>query len=217
MKKRFVVRSLCLAMVCFIVAGPTASAQQRVSATPVFRLRKFEINSRNSPKTNDDSISNPEKVQKWLQAYCEYEVTAKEGWLDNITFRWSMLLLGSETPRLVFTKSITYDKIQADGRETQRSVVYLSPRDIRRYYDKTNKAISDSKVVIYVEILSDGIKVGEFQYPGRPIHGVPPRWWESPQVNRYPGILLSRTESPWFNIDYDSWVPERPSEKPVAK
>lgn len=217
MKHLFIIPSLCLAASFILFSAPDISAQQRAPRRPVFNLKKFEIDDPESPKNGMKSLSDPENAEKWLQVYCEYEVEAEGGWLDNVTFRWNILLLGGETKRLVLTKSITHDKIEADGRETQRSVVYLSPRDIRRYYNKLNRSIPDSKVVVYVEILSDGIKVGEFQYPRNTVRGLPDKWWQSPLVNRFDGVLLSRTESPWAHADHDSWVPERASDKPVAK
>lgn len=216
MKTFFIIPFLGFAALLVTFAVPNAAAQQR-GAAPVFKLDKFHIDQPKSPDTKDKSFSYTESSENWLQVVCDYEVTARDGWLDNITFKWNMLLLGAETERLVFTKSITYDKIEADGKATQRGVIYLSPRDIRRYYSSRNSPIGTSKIVIYVEILADGIKVGEFEYPKNPVRGVPPKWWESRLVNRVDGVLLSRTESPWFGMDHDTWVPERPSEKPVAK
>ncbi|MDT8390788.1 MAG: Amuc_1102 family pilus-like protein [Lentisphaeria bacterium] len=216
MKSFFIIPSLGVALFLVLFAVPAASAQQR-GATPVFTLDKFHLDQPKSPDFKEKSFSYTETSENWLQMVCEYQVTARDGWLDNITFKWNILLLGAETERLVFTKSITYDKIEADGKAKQKGVVYLSPRDIRRYYSSRNAPIGTSKVVIYVEILSDGIKVGEFQYPKGSVRGVPAKWWQSPLVNRVDNVLLSRTESPWFGMDHDTWVPERPSEKPVAK
>ena len=191
-------------------------AQQ--AGNPAFEFRKLHINQPKSPEFDaDKSISYTASSQNWLQLVCEYRVLDPDGWLDNVTFKWNVHLLGAETERLVLTKSITYDGVEADGKATQFSVVYFSPRDIRRYYSPRNASIASSKVVCYLEVLVDGVKVGEYMVPDRLPQGVPPQWWNSRQVNRIENALLSRSESPWALMDYDTWVPERPSEKPVAK
>ena len=217
MKKTFLLSGiLSLAALQFCLV-PAVYGQQ--GGHPVFELRKFHVMQPKSPvyDANGKSFNYTTNAQNWLQVVCEYRATDAEGWLDNVTFKWNVHLIGAETDRLVLTRTIIYDKVEADGKATQRGVVYLSPRDIRRYYSKRNGSISTSKVVVYVEILVDGIKVGQFQFPKTPARGLPPQWWTSRQVNRQENVLLSRTESPWSDMDHDTWVPERPSEKPVAK
>lgn len=200
----------------FALAAGTAGAQQ--PGNPVFELRKFHVNQPSSPDHNGEkSFSYTASKENWLQLVCEYRVVDPDGWLDNVTFKWHVHLIGAETERLIFTKSITYDKIEASGKAPERAVVYLSPRDIKRYYSSRNAAIASSKVVCYVEILVDGVSVGEFNYPDRLPSGVPPQWWNNRQVARIDNALLSRTESPWALMDVDTWPPERPSDKPVAK
>jgi len=111
----------------------------------------------------------------------------------------------------VLGKSIVYDAIEADGKKSERSVVYLSPRDIRRYISARGSSISSSRVVCVVEVLVNGVKVAEFRSPDGRLRDVPDNWWLSRQANRVENALKSRSESPWANLDWDTWAPERPA------
>lgn len=214
MKSSRVPFRLILAALFPFLLGQSLQAQQ--AGNPVFELRKFHIEQPKSPDYNEDSFDYTVNSENWLQVVCEYRVSHPDGWLDNVAFKWHLHLLDAETERLVLTKTVVYDNVEADGQKSQLSVVYMSPRAIRRYYSSRNATISSRKVVIFIEVQVDGIKMAEFRVPDGRVSGVPPQWWLSRQVNRVENALLSRLESPWSVLDYDTWVPERPSEKPVA-
>ncbi len=208
MKRISLLRGVLFAGVASLVVS-VGSAQ--VPGQPVFEFRKLHVNQLSSPsfQGSNKSFSYTESSGDWLQLVCEFRVADKELWLDNVEFKWHVLIIGAETERLVLGKTIIYDSIEADGKKSERAVVYLAPRDIRRYISARGSSISSSRVVCVIEALVNNVKVAEFRSPDGRLKDVPDNWWLNRQANRVENALKSRRESPWANLDWDTWAPER--------
>ncbi|MBN2448794.1 MAG: hypothetical protein JXR77_00310 [Lentisphaeria bacterium] len=181
-----------------------------VAAQDRTRVRITGMKFRNVRTPKFDDTSNPEASAKseWLQCYLEYETEGgRDGWTNEITLEWAVLVWPGDKKPLLLTTSVTYVDIE-DGKH--RAVVYVRPNFIRRHTGAKSPNSNDFSA--YVEVLVDGQRVAR-QEESRQRR--PRNWWQAkePDVRRAEGELLPRTETPFAHMDYDFYEhikPKRP-------
>jgi len=173
---------------------------------PAVLIDKLSITEIRTPDFNTKSHPSVKNTETWLQLLVDFKVeAAEEKWLDELTFDWYVLLMNGETPRLLLSRSVAYADIEVG--ETERAVVYVHPRTLRRYYSERGRSVSDRNVLVYLDVKMRNVKVGEFVFPKAAVAGVPPRWWENPNVNRVENGLLGREQTPFAPLDGDFYPP----------
>ncbi len=184
------------------LALPARGQQPPAAEPPQFRLDKIEIDDDLlSPSYDASDRQAGTRDLHWVQILAEYETLGGEdGWIDNLTFDWYVLLLEGRVPRLVMTESVTYMDVKSE--EEHRAVVYIRPRPIMRYYDDRGR-ISRRDVIIHLDVKVGTFVIGSFDFPEQRPDDIPARWWESPRVNLIEGALLSRNKTPFAPLNYD--------------
>ncbi len=194
-----------LILLASITIFPQAFAQRAAGAPPEFKFKDVKFDYPISPRFElQGGTKAPQNSKRWMQLMLEYRVTKPDDlWLGQVTFNWSVLMLGGETPRLLMSRSVTYLEVKADGKDDLRSVVYMPPNFLERYYGQ-KKRVNEREVLVYVEVLIDNQRVGEYQY-GRSSTRVPDLWWQSrePAVKVLEFGLLSRDMTPFGALDWD--------------
>ncbi|MFO7821846.1 MAG: Amuc_1102 family pilus-like protein [Lentisphaeria bacterium] len=207
LKSLAVLRSaLMVTLGCWIILTPVSSAQQRSTGGGV-RVTDIEIEQVESPQYQAEggTMATSGSRLKWLRITIEYESRGgKEGWIDSLRLDWNVLLLNGDTPRLLMKKSVTYMDVWEEDDE-HFAVIYVRPRAILRHYDDDGD-VKDRDVLIHLEAFIGGQMVKDYNY-NKSRARVPDRWWtfSAPQVKPLKGALLSRDQTPFAPLDYDSY------------
>lgn len=181
---------------CLLLAGGIMG-QTRTAV----RFDRFELNNPRSPDFRERSHSQAKAGSEWLQIYTQYaaEGGARDGWLDELELRWSVLIRTSEGLYVLLKTRAVYVDVEADG-SRRNAVVYVRPSLIRRYCGRRPSRID---AWVYVEAVVDG------QVVGRQEHGRNPpaaNWWmggDQRQVKVLNGALLTRDQTPFAPLDHD--------------
>jgi hypothetical protein len=198
-------------VICGLFLGSTVFAQRQEVPARVAFPKDVEIREETSPDYSEQSYPGASNTERWAQLMLEYDVQGgRDGWLDELTFNWYVLVLGGSTPRLLMSRTVTYLDVETQG-ETHHSIMYIRPETLKRYYS-TRGRLGTRDVLVYVEVLVDNVRVGEYEY-NKSRTPVPPRWWQfkEPEVNVLPYGLLSRDMTPFAPLDYDFYNFIKPS------
>ncbi len=168
------------------------------------KLTSLKFYDRKTPKFQD--YSDPRAVAKnyWLQIMVEYTADGgRDGWVDEVTLEWYVLISGKRT--ILLHKTVSYIDVEAGGKH--RAVVYLRPGFIRRFGKNGRIGKRDLRVLVAARV--NGVLTDNILYPsGR----VRTKWWElkPPRVMVRPGELMSRDETPFAPLDYDYYEHLKP-------
>ncbi|MFO7820703.1 MAG: Amuc_1102 family pilus-like protein [Lentisphaeria bacterium] len=190
-----------------IACYPVTLSAQR-ARTGTIRITDIEIEQVESPKYDIQGrgVSVGGKKLQWLKITIEYESRGGEdGWIDELTLDWNILMLNGRRPRLLMQKSVSYIDIWEDEKE-HYAVVYVRPRTILRHYNKKGK-VKDRDLLIHLEAHVGERMVAEYNFSKGRAKKVPERWWtfSTPQVNPLDDALLSRLETPFAPLGYDRY------------
>jgi hypothetical protein len=190
-----------LCLILALVACSVVHAQGRGDVRIEFK--EIDIRFQRSPDFKDDGYVKAQGAEplEWLQIVAEYatETRGSDGWLDGLTLKWHVLLLGGKTERLYFTETVDYMDI-IDGDE-HYAIVYLRPRAIRRHFEEHGR-VTPRDIAVYVEALVNNVRVADFTY-NKTRQSLPDNWWRSPTLNKVENALLSRDKTPFGHMDYD--------------
>lgn len=201
---------IAVAMLLALAGMVPVSAQQPAAQQPQIRVTGLDINTGlRSPTFDAYDRQRPARQFQWVQIMAEFETRGgEEGWIDNLTFDWHVLLIDGRVPRLLFTESVTYMDVQSG--ETHNAVVYIRPRPILRYYHDRGR-ITRRNILVHMNVKVGNFVIGSFSFPEAPPDPIPPRWWENPRVNLVQGALVSRDKTPFAHVNFDFYPYIRPA------
>ncbi|MCF7855337.1 MAG: hypothetical protein K9N51_11115, partial [Candidatus Pacebacteria bacterium] len=185
----------------FSVAAFNSVAQE--AAQPRVAITDFDVEERETPDYTGLSHPNAGRAKEdWVQLYVEYTcVGGEDGWIDDLTFEWYVLLHGGKVPRLVMTETVTYMDVESE-KDEHHAVVYIRPQTIKRYFDERGR-LSPRNIVLHLDVKVGNFKVAEYDFPKSRPQGIPAQWWLNPRVNMIENALLSRDKTPFAPLDYD--------------
>jgi hypothetical protein len=194
-------RSSAVALVvCLLLAGGL-QAQQRTTV----KFDKFDFNNPRTPEYKDRSHPQAKVTGQWFQIYTQYTAQGgggRDGWLDELELRWSVLIRTNEGLYILLQTKAAYVDIESDGTR-RNAVVYVRPAFLRRHCGK-DRGVGRGNVWVHVEAVVDGQVVGSEEYA--PTSPPAANWWqakESRQVKLMDGALLTREQTPFAPLDYD--------------
>lgn len=194
-------------LVLLSLAAPAITAQE-AQKRPQIKVEKVEVDDIQSPDYNATSQPEDTDREDWLKISVIYESEGGEdGWLDNVRFKWYVLLLNGRTPKMMTTADVTYNDVESG--EEHEAAVFMRPKTIKRHYDDSGN-VSKRDLLLHVEVTVDNFQVAAFDYPRRRAN-VPDQWWQNPTVNRVKHGLLPRDRTPFAPLEWDSYefiVPE---------
>jgi hypothetical protein len=218
MKKNnyFIIRAFSFAFVllltCMFFCSVSANAQ-RGDAQVRITISDMDIRLKRSPDFTDDSYAKAKDGDlEWLQFVIEYatKTPPSEGWLDSLTLRWHVLLLGGkDDKRLYMTETVEYIDIQDD--DDHHAIAFMRPRAILRHFDDRGK-VRPNNVAVYVEALVNNVRVGDYTY-NKTKETLPDAWWRHPSLTKIENALLSRDKTPFADLNYDYYETIKPRER----
>ncbi len=189
---------------------PSIVAAQRGGTQVKLEISDIDIRLKRSPDFAEDSYDKAKNGDlEWLQFVIEYatETPPSEGWLDSLTLRWHVLLLGGkDNKRLYLTETVDYIDIQDD--DDHHAIVFLRPRAIIRHFDDRGK-VRPNNVAVYVEALVNNVRVAEYTY-NKTGETLPKDWWRHPSLTKIENALLARDKTPFAPLNYDYYETIKP-------
>ena len=144
----------------------------------------------------------PGGAKKWMEVEVTFTWlprTTTEKFSDDVTFNYYVLLSNKSVafPQgVLLTGQVTHTSLPAKQNDL-KTVMYLSPRSMERFFDgKIPASVASAIVDIGVTITRQGQVVAEKSLKGTG------QWW--PQYQQTAGYLLNKTETPFapLNSDY---------------
>ncbi len=146
------------------------------------------------------------KPKDWLEVEVGIKIPAtnaeqkKIGFINQVTVKWYVAMDNPDAKGIIkLTKTINHINVPID--EEIFSSVYMSPSAIKRLTGK-DKAGKSAVKAVGVEVLVDGVKVGEAADKAKI------GWWNSGQVSdqsdKFP--LLNKDETPFSMLWWDRYA-----------
>ena len=110
----------------------------------------------------DSAVSHPESNNlRWLELDIDYNTVAmKQGWLDNVVFKYDILLPQTTKRKVILSGKVTYWSIQMDGK-THHAQAFIHPKFLMRYAPGLRLRRSELKELrIQLTILQNESPVG---------------------------------------------------------
>jgi len=148
---------------------------------------------------------------KWLQLDIDFKtVPIRAGWLDDVVFKYDILLPQTASKKVVLSGRIEYWSIKMDGQE-HHVQAFVHPRILQRYAPGLRMRKSDLKDLrILVTVLKNDSPVGMGVY--KPTTKTDPRTikaaidnaMKSMQTLKAKDSVFGRNETPWgvLNVSY---------------
>ena len=178
--------------------SPQLVAQGRVD---IGSLKFDELPSPDLGGTKNKSF----KPKDWLEVEAGLTVPAMNreqqatGFVDKIVVKWYVAVKEKASGKtMLLTKDITHLNVPVD--EEVYSSVYLSPNTLKRLTG-SDRAGKNSVEVVALEVLVNGVKVGE------ETDKLKTGWWNSPNLgrgDRFP--LLNKAETPFKMYWWDRYA-----------
>ena len=162
-----------------------------------------------SPEFKETTVGKAKRASEWMQILVEYSAAGGSGgWLDELTLKWYVLLKEPGGKFLLLETSATYLDIERND-DTRYAVAYIRPGFLRRYFDKGRVPKRD--IWIRVEAVVNGSTVGSKILEDNKEPAA--NWWQArePKVKLVPDALLTRDQTPFAALDYDSFEHIKPS------
>lgn len=158
-----------------------------------------------SPEVNSGKAKSF-RPKDWLEVEVGIKIPApnaeqkKIGFANQVTVKWYVAMDNPDAKGIIkMTKTINHINVPYD--EEIFSSVYMSPSAIKRLTGK-DKAGKQSVKAVGVEVLVDGVKVGEAADKAKM------GWWTAPQVSdqsdKFP--LLNKNETPFAMLWWDRYA-----------
>ena len=189
---------LAAATVCFL----STTVSLRAQAGTEFQITKIDPSL---PTTPAPSFSGTQKAtgspKKWLEVEVSFSWnprTTTDKYADELTFNYYVLLANRSMafPQgTLLSGQVTHTAVPA-GQNDLKSVMYVSPRTLERYFDgKIPSSASSAVVDIGVTISYKGQVVAMKSLKGSG------EWW--PQFQQTTGALLNKSETPFAPLYWD--------------
>ncbi|MCF7838584.1 MAG: hypothetical protein K9N49_08125 [Candidatus Marinimicrobia bacterium] len=163
-----------------------ACAAESFAQGDILRMRRITDDKVQTPEYNVrvGGSSGSGRRRLWYVITTEYD--SAPDWIDEMRFRYYVLVRDKQNTQRLFSDEITYVNV-AKGRH--ESVIYLHPSTVDRFGD-----VQAIAVQVYVE----GRLAGLINKPETNV-----RWWE--QFSPTPGYLLNRLQTPFAMINFDNY------------
>ena len=179
----------------FICALGLAASGWAQAGTSLFQITKITKNMITTPQY---SYSGAEQYQanqrdQWLEV--EVEFTSAAEVVDELTFKYSVLINGK-----VLTGEVTHTNVNAA--KGLRSVMYVSPRVLARF-NGNHPVTATSVQNVAVQIVQQGAVKDDVS-----LTRAAAQWYSSlPQT---PGFLLNKSETPFAPLYWDRYEQIKP-------
>ncbi len=188
---------LAAAALCLLCTTPSLRAQVNTE----FQITKIEPSLPLTPAVNFNGTLKPGTPKKWLEVEVTFAWkprTIAEKYADELTFNYYVLLANRSTafPQgTLLSGQVVHTTVPA-GQSDLKSVMYVSPRTLERYFDgKIPSSAASAVVDIGVTISRQGQVVAMKSFKGNG------EWW--PQFQQTPGFLLNKSETPFAPLYWD--------------
>lgn len=186
-----------------------AVATMWAQASPEFVITDIKPNIVLTPNvTFSLGSQKPARSKGWLEVEVSFKWTPRlpsEKFADDLVVNFYVLLANKNPSNPTGTlltgqetlTSIPSPQIAAnDGKTDLKTVMYLSPRTLERFFDGKIPTSSGAAVVdIGVTITRQGQLVAQKNLKGTGA------WW--PQYQQTPGYLLNKNETPFASLNWD--------------
>ena len=197
-------KALLAAAVVILGAGSAAIAQQ---ANSDFKITKVESNLIESPNFSGVGYNKRAKAQSWLEVEVSFDWQPKmkdPKYTEELTFNYYILLnnKSQQYPQgALLVGSVTLASIP-QARE-MHTVVYVSPRNLERFFDGKLPANGKEAVqAVGVTISKQGQLVAEY------VGSYRPQWWSAYQ--QIPGFVMNKSETPFGPLAWDYYEAIKP-------
>lgn len=188
-------------LACFVSSFALAATLSAVEVADIGSLEFDDLPSPDVQTGKDKSF----KPKDWLEVEAPLKIPAQNsqqkeaGFLDRVMVKWYIAVKDNASKKTVLlTKDINHVNIPVD--EEIFSSVYISPTTLKRLTG-SDRAGKSAVEVVAVEVIVDGVKVGEATSKSKS------GWWNSPSLSRgdrYP--LLSKNETPFEMLWWDRYA-----------
>lgn len=204
--------SLCAAVACLLLPATPVWAQGNTAKVKIDKAEARSLASPDFPGARR-TAPNARATEDWLQFLLEYKTTngsgkdskGDRGWQDEVVVEWDILIKRKDDKDILLKRSVTYLDVE-DKRGTHFADLYLRPTFIRRYC----KDLKPRDVIFRVQVKINGKTEDRWTSDREP-----GRWWEAepPKVLIRNDELLTRDQTPFAPLDYDSYEHQAPSER----
>ena len=176
-------------------------------ANTEFQITKIEPSMPSTPNISSDVPAKPTGMpKKWLQVDVSFSWKprlATEKYTDDLVVNYYILLNNKSLayPQgTLLTGQVTHTAIPANSQTELRSVIFVAPRTLERFFDgKVPTSKETATVDIGVTISRQGQVVASKSLKGSG------DWW--PQFPQTPGYLLNKNETPFAPLSWDYYEP----------
>lgn len=204
-----------IALICIICSIGTNLFSQEALFKDIIMNCSFV----NTPQINAANVTNllSGKLDWWLQIDVTYKTAEKISgkgtnkrpeWLDNVTFKYEILLPGAEKGEVThLSGKTTFWSIPLDGKE-HHDVAFVHPRFLQRYSPEIKTTPSFAKEInIRLTIELNGAIIGGSFHPTRKAKEAAEMFQKAardPRITRVENSIFGRDKTPWafLNCDY---------------
>ncbi len=207
-----------LARIVIFIGLLFSSAIEVYSQESMFKDVTMQCSFVNTPQINAANVTNllSPKLDWWLEIDVSYKTlekitgrgsNKKPEWLDDVTFKYEILLPGTDREITHLSGKTTYWSIPLDGKE-HHDVCFVHPRFLQRYSPEIKTTASFAKDInIKLTIELNGALIGGAYHPTRKAKEVAELFQKAtrdPKITRVDNSIFSRDKTPWaiLNCDY---------------
>lgn len=207
------VRSMFMAVVCLLVFSPSLVwAQANVGKVKIDPNKVAARALRTADYGASRTTASARPVEEWLQFLAEYKTTngsgkdakGDKGWQDEVVVEWAVLIRRKDDKDILLKRTVTYVDVE-DKRGIHYADLYLRPAFFRRYC----KGVNPRDIHFRVQVKINGKTEDSYRSDKEEF-----RWWdwETPKVISKDSELLTRAETPFAPLDYDTYEHMVPTE-----
>ncbi|MEI6323443.1 MAG: Amuc_1102 family pilus-like protein [bacterium] len=193
-----------LAFTLFLFGGILSLHAQINTA---FQITKIDLSMPNTPAiTSDMPAKSTGMPKKWLEVDVSFNWKSTlntEKYADDVVVNYYILLANKSIafPQgTLLTGQVTHTAIPANSQTELRSVMFVAPRTLERFFDGRVPSSKETAIVdIGVTISRQGQVVASKSLKGTG------DWW--PQYPQTPGYLLNKNETPFAPLCWDYYEP----------
>jgi hypothetical protein len=192
-----------------LVLGILAMATVAMAQTATeFQITKIEPQIVTTPMISySGATQKPGRAKSWMEietTFSWHPRNPAQKYSDDVVFNYYVLLSNKSATApqgTLLTGQVTHNSIPANQNDPLRTVMYISPRTMERFFDgkiptSTSAAIIDIGVTVSVQ----GQIVAQ-----KSLNSTSGAWW--PQYQQTPGFLLNKNETPFASLNPDYYEP----------
>lgn len=199
MKCECAVKKLAVCVAIILALGTAdGMAQGRVregEGRLVLKVRELTgFGPRALVKSPDSGTTKRAGSRDWAQLNVQYDTDPE--WLDEVVFRFYVLLRGKTAADYVLLKGVVTYVDVARGRAHQ-GCAYVRPAALERYGEILGVAVEANVKGETVSVLSEG-RLG----PSKPL---PLEWWKNQTLIPKEGYIVDKSKTPFALVNFDDY------------